>query len=550
VDACPPSSAYRLRKLLRRHKVSATTALLVAASLVLGTAISIWQAAVARHAQAQAAARLVAETQARQEASAISELLQEGLASANPDTARGSDYTVRQLLDQISARLGDQLRDQPAAEAAIRATIGNAYFRLGLPEQAAPHLKRALELRERLFGPDHPDVARSLYDEAWNLQEYGDPEGAEARVRRALGIHQKAGLRTAETVRFLWLLQLILRREGREAESEHVGKDAAAMARQLPDAGPELANILHTLAESARLLRRDLVGGERLARESLALHRRFRGGDHPQTARALNVLGIILAEENRYDEAAPCLRESIAVFEKHFGYINEGTLPSIAGLMMALRAGGDTAGLESLRADVAARARSVLRDRPNDAGPLFYAALALAIVGDTDGAVELYSAAAAADGGSLKVWYKRIDQLAWLLAVRPDPQRRHAAAAMDLAQQAVALAPRDPIVWMTLGAAHYRAGRFQAALESLTKSLELQPSDETPACLFLAMTHWHLGNRDEARRWYDRAAERIDKAEAGREPLTHLRREAAQVLGVIQQTRTRADSAPAGDPPK
>jgi tetratricopeptide (TPR) repeat protein len=306
------------------------------------------------------------------------------------------------------------------------------------------------------------------------------------------------------------------------------------MARQLPDAGPDLANILHTLAESARLLRRDLVGGERLARESLALHRRFRGGDHPQTARALNVLGIILAEENRYDEAEPCLRESLAVFEKHFGYINEGTLPSIAGLVMVLRTRRDTAGLESLHADVAARARSIRLHRPNDAGPLFYAALALAIVGDTDAAVELYSAAAVADGGKLKVWYKRIDQLAWELAVRPDPQRRHAAAAVDLAQQAVALAPGEPSVWTTLGAAQYRAGRFEAALESLTKSLELQPPGESAAFLFLAMAHWQLGNTDDARWSYDRAAERIDTGEPGSKRLTLLRREAAEVLGVTQ----------------
>jgi serine/threonine protein kinase/uncharacterized protein HemY len=539
VGACPPSSAYRLRKLLRRHKVSMTTAILVAASLVLGTAVSVWQAAVARHAQAQAAARLVAETQARQQASAISQLLQEGLASANPDTARGSDYTVRQLLDQISARLGDQLRDQPAAEAAIRATIGNAYFRLGLPEQAAPHLKRALELREQLFGPDHADVARSLYDEAWNLQEYGDVEGAEARVRRALGIHRKLGLRSTETVRLTWLLQLILRREGREAESEEVGRGAQAMARQLPDASPDLANVLHTLAESARLLRRDLGEGERLARESVALHRRFHGSDHPQTARALSLLGILLADEKRYDEAEPCFRESLAVFAKHFDYINEGALPAVAGLAVVCKARGDTAGLEALRADVAARARSVLRRRANDAAPLLYAALALATVGDTDAAVELYSAAAAADGGRLKVWYKRIDQLAWLLAVRPDPEQRHTAPALDLAQQAVALAPRDGAVWTTLGAAHYRAGHYQAALESLTRSVELQPSDETAAFLFLAMTHWHLGNRDEARRWYDRAAERIDKGEPGSQRLTLLRREVAEVLGMSQQTKNR-----------
>ncbi len=212
VEACPPSSIYLVRKLLRRNKVTVITTLLVAASLVIGTAVSIWHAAVARRAEAKAAARLVAETQAREQATAISELLQEGLASANPDAAKGTSYTVRQLLDDISKRLGDRLRDQPAAEAAIRGTIGNAYFRLGLPEQATPHLKRALELREQLHGPESAEAARGLYDEAWNLQEYGDIPGALARANRALAIHRKANLRNTDTVNILWLLQLIHRR--------------------------------------------------------------------------------------------------------------------------------------------------------------------------------------------------------------------------------------------------------------------------------------------------------------------------------------------------
>ncbi len=45
VEARPPSTLYRLRKYARRHKVTLSATLLVAAALVLGSAVSMWQAA-------------------------------------------------------------------------------------------------------------------------------------------------------------------------------------------------------------------------------------------------------------------------------------------------------------------------------------------------------------------------------------------------------------------------------------------------------------------------------------------------------------------------
>ncbi len=47
VEARPPSTWYRFTKFARRNKVAISTASLVAAALILGTAVSVWQARVA-----------------------------------------------------------------------------------------------------------------------------------------------------------------------------------------------------------------------------------------------------------------------------------------------------------------------------------------------------------------------------------------------------------------------------------------------------------------------------------------------------------------------
>src|SRR4029077_15284849 len=54
VLACPPSAGYRLRKALHRHRGGVITAAALAVLLVLGTAVSAWQAVRATLAEGKA----------------------------------------------------------------------------------------------------------------------------------------------------------------------------------------------------------------------------------------------------------------------------------------------------------------------------------------------------------------------------------------------------------------------------------------------------------------------------------------------------------------
>ena len=54
ITARPPSTAYRVQKFVRRNKATAAAVTAIASVLVLGTAISTWQAIRATRAQHQA----------------------------------------------------------------------------------------------------------------------------------------------------------------------------------------------------------------------------------------------------------------------------------------------------------------------------------------------------------------------------------------------------------------------------------------------------------------------------------------------------------------
>ena len=103
------------------------------------------------------------------------------------------------------------------------------------------------------------------------------------------------------------------------------------------------------------------------------------------------------------------------------------------------------------------------------------------------------------------------NSLAWLLATCADPKLRDPGRAVELAKKAVELAPNASDIWNTLGVALYRAGDWEAAIEALEKSERLTPDKYlTSNGFFLAMAHWQLGQKDEARAWYDRAVAWID----------------------------------------
>ena len=57
----------------------------------------------------------------------------------------------------------------------------------------------------------------------------------------------------------------------------------------------------------------------------------------------------------------------------------------------------------------------------------------------------------------------------------------------------------------TLGAALYRAGRFEEAIRCLDQSIQIRGDGGDPrGFAFLALAHHRLGHRDETERWLDK----------------------------------------------
>jgi len=86
--------------------------------------------------------------------------------------------------------------------------------------------------------------------------------------------------------------------------------------------------------------------------------------------------------------------------------------------------------------------------------------------------------------------------------------------------------------WNTLGVAHYRAGEFQSTLIALSRSVELRSGGDAADFFFLAMAYERLGDRKQARIWFDKAVQWMDKRSPQGERDIRYRAEAKDILGI------------------
>ncbi|MGD2295826.1 MAG: protein kinase, partial [Candidatus Aminicenantes bacterium] len=182
--ASPPSTVYRVRKYIKRHKTGVFAAGLIVLALVVGIAGTTTGLIKAK--QAEKIAKTEATTAQR-----VSNFLVDIFEVSDPSEAKGNTITAREILDKGADKITAELQDQPATQARLMNTIGKVYMNLGLYTKSAPLLEEGLERREKEFGENHPDVADSLYSLSQLHYTKAQYEEAKDLVERALNIREK-----------------------------------------------------------------------------------------------------------------------------------------------------------------------------------------------------------------------------------------------------------------------------------------------------------------------------------------------------------------------
>jgi tetratricopeptide (TPR) repeat protein len=544
VEASPPSTTYRLKTFLRRHRVAFLAGSAFVLLMVLGTLISTWQAIKAVRAESAMTRQRDRALAAEAEARAVSDfLLNDLLSQASPyeqgrsQIAIDRDMKVRTLLDRAAKRLGDKFKDRPAVEASIRRTIGKAYSDLGEYNKAREFLQEARRLFVELKGESSPDVLEVTAALAQVFMAQGRYSEGLAMLKKSVeSARHSLGEGHATTASLLHLLGQVHSFAGDSAEASACYREALSIYRRAlgqkdRSTWAAMANLGRSLAEEGKLDEAEQLLSE--ARD------RFReaGGDRDLAAADTTfTLGRVYLDQGRYSEAETCMKRAI---EQRQSALGEDDPPTVFY-------GSDLADLyetqrrfdlaeEWYRKTVEGLRKVPGEQRSRMAHVLWRLAGMYQKAGKFDQARECYDRALELAGGLEKDHpYRRfaIGNLAWFLATAADSRARNPTRAIELARQAITLAPEEGNSWNTLGAAQYRAGDWKAAVASLQRSMELRKGGDSGDWFFLAMARWQLGDRDEARDWYRKAVDGMTGVKAKDEELLRFRDEAAALLGI------------------
>ena len=114
-------------------------------------------------------------------------------------------------------------------------------------------------------------------------------------------------------------------------------------------------------------------------------------------------------------------------------------------------------------------------------------------------------------GQAISSLVRELESWAWQLASWSAAPTEDYLRALELAQRAAALDPQRAVAWQVLGWAHFRNGNWQESVDALKKSCELQEGGDPWQWLFMAMSHWQLGNQEEAGRWHQRSLSWLER---------------------------------------
>jgi tetratricopeptide (TPR) repeat protein len=269
------------------------------------------------------------------------------------------------------------------------------YYATGQYEQALPLYERALEIRERVLGKDHPSTATSLNNLAELYQTTGQYEQALPLYERALEIRERVlGTDHPDTAQSLNNLAELYSATGQYEQALPLSERALEIReRVLGKDHPDTAGSLNNLAglykatgqyeQALPLYERALEIGERVL-----------GTDHPSTATSLNNLAALYCATGQYEQALPLYQRALEIRERVLGTDHPDTAQSLNNLAALYHATGQyEQALPLYQRALEIRERVLGTDHPDTAGSLNNLAELYRATGQYEQALPLYQRA-------------------------------------------------------------------------------------------------------------------------------------------------------------
>jgi serine/threonine protein kinase len=413
VLAHPPSTAYRLKKFVRRHRPQVLAASLVLLALlagVVGTTLGLVQANQAAEAEGNAKndaveqqrlaeqaaqqerqakireaqradgekkAKLAAEAR-RQEAERnlifarkANAILGAVFAGLDPkkiaESGRPLQDVLRQNLSKAVQELEGSAIGDPLEVALMQDTLGRSLLGLGEAPLAIEVFQKSLDTRQAKLGPDHPRTLASMHNLAAAYYASGQFARAVALYEETLQKRQaQLGPDHPDTLLSMNNLAAAYGASGQLPRAlplleETLQKRKAKLGPDHPDTLTSMHNLAEAYRVSGQLARAVLLYEETLQKRQAQL-----GPDHPETLLSMNNLAVAYYASGQRAKAVPLYEETLQKSKARLGPDHPLTLTCMNNLAVAYQAGGQLAKAVPLYEETLAMTKAQLGpDHPN-----------------------------------------------------------------------------------------------------------------------------------------------------------------------------------------
>jgi serine/threonine protein kinase len=334
-----PSTAYRLRKLARRHRtlVGGVVATLVAllAGIVAATTFGLREADQRRLAeQAELDTRAVVDFQSGMlrevDPRQMGRRLESDFKVRINSTDAALDVIDRSILSQAITSADRRFGNRPRIHAQLLSSIGETYQKLGMLDRAEPPLRRAIAL---FGGADEPARLVSMRILAGVYEAQGRARESESlyvatlsRQRALLPADDPEVLQTMDGLAVL------------ETDIEQYAAAESLYAVLIPATrrvlGAEAPATVNCISNAAWTLISDgkFAQAESLAVLALALHRKVLGSENRETMDSANNLAVLYVQTGRPELAVPLYVEDLATSRRLLGEEHPDVLVSMTNL--------------------------------------------------------------------------------------------------------------------------------------------------------------------------------------------------------------------------
>lgn len=266
VSAHPPSTAYIASRWIRRHRVAFAAACVSVLALITGAGVAIWQARLARAAQARAeSASLRSSETAAFLTSLLTEVADEVRNGRNPEALRLALITSQKNIEGM--------RQSPELQIELMGKVAYLFDLIGDRRLSVSALQRHAELTAAHLGPQDPAAREAAYQHLIMMVDHGSRIEAVALLKKQrANIEQHEGRGSPPWFRIQALLvrAWVKLRRGKDAAAEAATAAAEARAQHLP--GPQLHTVLMSYA-GALVSARQYDAAQKQIEECIALSR-------------------------------------------------------------------------------------------------------------------------------------------------------------------------------------------------------------------------------------------------------------------------------------